>query len=719
MKQLLVRGGAVAVEVVPAPTATPGSIVVRVAYSCVSVGTETTSVRMSGMPLYRRALKQPEHVKRVLRVARDQGLIRTVQRVRGQLAAGLPTGYSAAGVVTELGDNVVGFSVGDRVACAGAGAANHAEFICVPVNLAVKIPDSVSLEHASTATLGAIALQGVRRAAPTLGETIGVMGLGIIGQLTVQLLRASGCRVVGVDLDSRRVATALRSGITHGIDAASESFVERVTKLTDGFGADAVIVTASTGTSDVIHEAMQACRKKGRVVVVGDVGLNLRRSDMYEKELDFLISTSYGPGRYDTRYEEDGLDYPLPYVRWTENRNLEEYLRLVADGAVSLDALDSRSYPIEDAPAAYALLSEPGPKPLLVTLRYANTDAMPSRTVHLRAAHPAATQRLQVALIGAGSFAEAMHLPNLAKLRASFQLHSVLSRTGSEAKSAAARHGAAIATTDLDAVLGDPEIDVVLITTRHDSHAELLLASLQAGKHVFVEKPLAMDAEELDRIERFFAEASAASRVTPVLMTGFNRRFSPALGRIREVLSGRTTPLLVDYRMNAGYVPLGSWLHGPEGGGRNIGEACHVYDLFDSLTGAEFIDVSARPIQELSKQWVKNDNFVATISYRDGSVCVLVYTALGNTAHPKERMEIFADGKVVTLDDYRSVAVAGGRYSTWRSVAQEKGHLQELSAFADCLIKGGPWPITLEEQLRAMRIAFAVEQRLNGTDVPR
>jgi predicted dehydrogenase len=712
MKQLLVRGGGVVVETVPAPRATPRSIVVRVAHSCVSVGTETTSVRMSGMPLYRRALKQPQHVKRVLEIARDQGLVRTLQRVRGQIAAGLPTGYSAAGIVIEVGDDVGGFSLGDLVACAGAGVANHAEVICVPVNLAVKVPDGVSLEHAATATLGAIALQGVRRAAPTLGETIGVMGLGIIGQLTVQLLSANGCRVVGVDINPSRVETALRGGMAHGIDASSASFVERMVKITDGYGADAVIVTASTSDSDVIHQAMQACRKKGRVVLVGDVGLSLRRSDMYEKELDFLISTSYGPGRYDTRYEDDGLDYPLPYVRWTENRNLEEYLRLLAQGSVSLDAFESRSYSIEDAPAAYALLSGPGPKPLLVTLSYPQSTELPSRTVQVRPVEPARTKGLRVALIGAGSFAEAMHLPNLAKMRDTFELRSVLSRTGSEAKSVAARHGAAIATTDIDSVLGDPAIDVVIITTRHDSHGDLVLASLAAGKHVFVEKPLAISPDELDRIERFFVDAAATGRVTPVLMTGFNRRFAPSVQRIREILRGRTTPLVIDYQMNAGYIPLNNWVHGPEGGGRNIGEACHIYDLFGSLTGSEHTNIVARSIRPNSKQWAKNDNFVATITYGDGSLCVLTYTAMGHKAHPKERMTIFGDSKVITLDEYRVVGVTGER-KPWRSLMIDKGHVGELEAFARCLIDGGSWPIPLEEQLRAMRVAFAVERQLS------
>ena len=713
MRQVLVRGGGVVVEDVPAPTASARAVLVRVAYSCVSVGTELTSVRLSGMPLYRRALKQPEHVRRVLAVAKDQGLIRTVQRVRGQLASGLPTGYAAAGTIVELGDEVAGFAVGDEVACAGAGIANHAEYINVPVNLAARVPAGVPLEHASTATLGAIALQGVRRASPTLGETVGVIGLGIIGQLTVQLLKANGCRVVGVDVDPARVATARRSGLDHGVDAASASFVERVHKLTDGFGADAVIVTAATASSEVIHDAMQACRKKGRVVLVGDVGLDLRRSDMYEKELDFLISTSYGPGRYDPKYEIEGLDYPLPYVRWTEQRNLEQYLDLLGRGVVRLAGIESRSFAVDEAPAAYALLGAPGPKPLLVTLRYPTANVAISHTIQLAPAAGRRTGRLRVALVGAGSFAEAVHLPNLAKLRDTFELRCVASRTGSDAKAVGVRSGAAYATTDVAEVLADKDVDVVLITTRHDTHASLALAALRAGKHVFVEKPLAIDEGQLAEIEAFFAER--AGTPSPVLLTGFNRRFAPGIARIREILRERTTPLLVDYRMNAGYIPPGHWVHGPEGGGRNVGEACHIYDLFAALTGGEPRSVSARAIEPRSKQWTRNDNFSATVAYSDGSVCTLVYTALGSPDHPKERMEIFADGKVVTLDDYRSVEVAGARISGWRSPTIDKGHLQELESFATAIREGGRWPIPLEEQLGTMRVAFEVERQLSGS----
>jgi predicted dehydrogenase/threonine dehydrogenase-like Zn-dependent dehydrogenase len=704
VKQVLIRGGGVAVEDVPAPVASPRGILVRVEWSCVSVGTESASVAMSGLPLYRRALKQPEHAKRALEIAKDQGFVRTFKRIRGQLAAGLPTGYSAAGVVVGVGTEVDGFAIGDRVACAGAGIANHAELIDVPVNLAVRVPEGVELDTASTVTLGSIALQGVRRAVPALGDAVGVIGLGILGQLTVQLLRAAGCRVLATDLDPDRVALA----VAHGAEDASGDFAARAQALTGGFGADAVIVTAATASSDPMHQAAQACRRKGRVVIVGDVGLELRRSDLYEKELDVVMSTSYGPGRYDPVYELEGQDYPLGYVRWTENRNMEEYLRMLAAGALDLSALPQERFEIDDAETAYAALGGER-KPLLVLLSYPEREDALRRRVETRTV-AAKSGRIGVALVGAGSFAQGSHVPNLQKLDDRFQIRAVMSRTGATAKAVASRANAAYATTDLSEVLADPEIDLVLIATRHDLHAAQTLAALQAGKHVFVEKPLALTEDELAEIEAFYADRADA----PLLMTGFNRRFSPAIARARELLAARTTPLVADYRMNAGYLPLDHWVHGPEGGGRNIGEACHVYDVFDALvSGAEIEAVTAQSIRGDGTRLAANDNFVATVGYADGSVCTLTYTALGNPEHPKERMEIFADDTVLTLDDYKSLGVTGGGKG-WRASTQQKGHLQELEALAATIRDGGPWPIPLEEQLRAMRIAFAVEDQIRG-----
>ena len=706
MKQVLIKAGSAAVEQVPAPQAGPRSILVRSRTSCVSVGTEMAGVRSSGESLYRRALKHPENVRKVMHRLRTEGLERTASFVKGKLAVGVPTGYSAAGVVIAVGAEVEGFAVGDRVACAGA-TANHAEVLDVPVNLAVAIPDSLGFADASTVTPGAIALQGVRRAAPTLGETVVVVGLGILGQITAQLLRANGCRVIGVDIAGDRIAAALHNGMDHGVDPAVESYVDRVHKLTEGFGADAVIVTAASSSNEVISQAMQACRKKGRVVLVGDVGLDLKRSDFYAKELDFLISTSYGPGRYDALYEEGGQDYPLPYVRWTENRNMAEYLRLLADGRVSLGNLSRRSFPVDDAQTAYESLKSGG-APLLVLLEYPERDGAVERRVNL----PHAATRagaVRVAVVGAGTFATNVHLPNLLTLKQDFALRAVMTRTGANARAIASQYGAAYASTDYKEVLADPEVDLVLIATRHDLHGSMAVEALRAGKHVLVEKPLTIHAADLERIAAVYADASRA----PVLMTGFNRRFSPAMRRAKELLAGRTTPLIVNYRMNAGFIPPESWVHGPEGGGRNLGEACHIYDLFNFLTDARVALVQASAVQPSGRQWHRNDNFVATVSYDDGSVCTLTYTAMGHRDHPKERMEIFADGKVLLLDDFLSLEIVGMRARGWSSPVADKGQLDELRALAAAL-KGGPWPISLEQQLRATAIAFEVEKQLSA-----
>src|SRR6266550_933746 len=543
MKQVFIRGGKTAVQHVPAPQVSPKSLLVRVLHSCVSVGTEIAGIKISALPLYRRALKQPHHVKRVLQVMRDQGIKRTFDRVTEQLAAGLPAGYSAAGIVVEVGTEVECFHQGDSVACAGAGVANHAEMIDVPVNLAVHLPAGLGTLEGSSVAIGSIALQGVRRASPSLGESIAVLGLGLLGQITAQMLRANGCRVIGMDVDTERVQIALASG------------------------------------------------KKGRVVLVGDVGLNLNRADFYAKELDFLISCSYGPGRYDPAYEEGGQDYALPYVRWTENRNMEEYLRLLAEGRITLTRLKPKIYSVDQTLEAYESLQQSGNKPLLVVLSYPDSETAMQRTIQLRPANTVKS-RLRLAVVGAGSFAQTVHLPNLAKLGKEFELHCVMSRTGANAKFAAERFGACYATTEYERVLADAEVDVVMIATRHNLHGRMVLQALQAGKHVFVEKPLTIYEEELQEIENYYC----THRDAPVLMVGFNRRFSPAVRRVQEVLANRSTPLIVNYRMNAGSLPAGHWVHSAEGGGRNLGEACHLYDLFNALTGAPFTTVSARSI---------------------------------------------------------------------------------------------------------------------------
>ncbi len=594
MKQVLIRKGEVVVEEVPAPRAEPGSVLVRVGNSCISVGTELSGIREGRVPLWRKALRNPDLVRKGLALVASQGVSRTREIVRGALDAGSPTGYSAAGTVMEAGEGVEDIRPGDRVGCAGAQCAFHAEVIRVPRNLAVRVPDTVSTTTASTVTLGAIALQGLRRADPTLGERFVVLGLGVLGQLTAQLLKANGCSVIGADLDPARVRLAKDLGMDAAIDPEGGDPVEQVMRMTGGAGADGVIVTASSASHEVVSTAFRCCRRKGRVVLVGDVGLHLRRGDFYRKEIDFRISTSYGPGRYDERYEEKGFDYPIGYVRWTENRNMAEYLRLLADGRVRVEPLLGGAFPVEEAPAAYDALRR-ADRPLMVLLSYpAGTETPDRSAVPNPHARPAASETVRIAVVGAGGFAKGTHLPNLAAMKDRFRLRAVVSRTGHNALAAARQHGAEYASTDYRQVLEDPEVDAVLLATRHDRHAAMALEALRAGKHVLVEKPLALTRDETAGIVDFYGTPPAGEG--PVLLTGFNRRFSPYARRLRELLEERRNPLVLSYRMNAGYLPAEHWVHTDEGGGRNLGEACHVYDLFTFLTGARVREVRAQAI---------------------------------------------------------------------------------------------------------------------------
>jgi len=703
VKQVLIRQGGIAVEEVPEPLCGPGRVLVRVSHSCVSPGTELASVRNAQTPLWRRALRQKEQVRRVLAMVRGQGLRATLARVRGRLGGGAATGYSAAGVAVAVGEGA-DFNPGEPVACAGAGLANHAGFVEVPMNLCVRIPPGVDTAQAATVTLGAIALQGVRRARPALGETVLVAGLGALGLLTVQMLAANGCAVFGSDPDPARRELAMALGAAACFDPEAEDVAARLSLRTGGLGADATLITASGRGDGIVAEAFRATRRKGRVVLVGDVGLNLQRSDFYAKELDFLVSCSYGPGRYDPAYEEAGLDYPAPYVRWTENRNMQAYLELVRSGRVRLEPLVGGIFPVEQAARAYRRLQSAG-RPALVLLAYAGKE--PVRRVETPAARRPGASGHRVALVGSGSFAQGVHLPILQRLGRPWSLHCVMNRSGASARSVAEQYGAAYATTELEQVLADPEVDWLLVCSRHDSHGDFVLRGLQAGKAVFVEKPLCLTAGGLQAIRDFYAGAPGG----PQLFTGYNRRFSPAAQALRSALAGRTSPLILDYRMNAGFVPGDSWLHGREGGGRNLGEACHVYDLFLALVGSPVVAVRAQGIGRGRGRYLHNDNFIATLRFQDGSLASLTYTALGSQGWPKEHLEAFWDDTVAVMEDYRSLAFHGVRRRGCASAQPEKGHLQEWQALARAVAEGR-WAIPLDQQLASAAIALQVEAEL-------
>jgi predicted dehydrogenase/threonine dehydrogenase-like Zn-dependent dehydrogenase len=605
--------------------------------------------------------------------------------------------------VIAVGAGVADLRVGDRVACAGAEHAFHAEIIRVPRNLCVPVPAGLGLDAAATVTLGAIALQGVRRAQPTLGETFAVIGLGLLGQLTVQLLKANGCRVIAMDIDAARVEQARVQGADFGLAAEDAATLERIYRLTDGHGADGAIITAATDSDALVSLAFRLCRKKGRVVLVGDVGLNLKRADIYEKELDFLVSTSYGPGRYDRRYEEEGLDYPIGQVRWTENRNMQEYLALLASRRVSPPVPLDTPFRIGDAAAAYATLA--GGKGLAALLEYPDAAREHARSVPNPSARPAAAGKLRLALVGAGNFARQAHLPVLAALADRCSIRAVMSRTGHNAQETARSTGAAYGTSDFQAVLDDREVDAVLIATRHDLHAELALRSLRAGKHVLVEKPLALRREDLAALR------AAQESGSPLLLTGYNRRFSPHAAALAAALRGRSGPVALEYHVNAGTLPGDHWLYGPQGGGRNLGEACHMYDLFGMLTDTRCSRVQALAGPAARPGVRRDDNFTATLAFEDGSIATLVYTALGDPASPKERLACHWDGRSAVLDDFRRLQISGAAPLETRM--QEKGLREQWIAFLDA-IRDGASPVPAWQQWQACEIALDVQHALDA-----
>jgi predicted dehydrogenase/threonine dehydrogenase-like Zn-dependent dehydrogenase len=721
VKQVLVKQGQIVVEDIPLPLIESGTVLVQVEYSSISTGTELSGIKTSGVPLWKRALQNPARVKSIMQMVTAQGVGATRGFVANRLAAstaGKPTGYSAAGRILEVGERIEDLVPGDRVACAGAQYAFHAEVIRVPRNLVVHVPETLETSVASTVTLGAIALQGIRRAQPTLGETFVVIGLGILGQLTAQMLQANGCRVIGIDLSKVRIQLARQLGMDVGIHPNDDNDIDQVARLTDGIGADGVIIAAATPSNVVISTAFRMCRKKGRVVLVGDVGLHLNRADFYEKELDFFISTSYGPGRYDRRYEEEGLDYPTSHVRWTENRNMAEYLRLLAEHKLEIKSLINTTYVIDEAATAYAVLESGENRPLIVLLSYPQkAHTRQEYVVRNPAARSAGQGKIRVAVVGVGEFARAVHLPNLKALTDQFYLQAVVNRSGHEAVVVAQQFGAARSSTDYSNVLEDPVIDAVIIATRHNLHAQMALEALRAGKHVLVEKPLALTQAELDSIRQFYDDATNGAHV-PVLLTGFNRRFSVYAHRIHELISERSNPMMINYRMNAGYMPLDHWVHGEEGGGRNRGEACHIYDLFTYFADSRLVHVETQPIAPSTEYYSPRDNFITIMKFEDGSVATLMYTSLGSTDHPKEQMEIFVDGKVIILDDYRQLTITGAKGKAIKTQVSDKGHRAELADFARAIQNGGKWPIPLWQQIQATAIALQVEGQLGSSVQP-
>jgi predicted dehydrogenase len=539
------------------------------------------------------------------------------------------------------------------------------------------------------------------------------MGLGILGQITAQILRVNGCRVVGTDLIPSRIQLAKQLGMDHGISPDEENPIDSMMRLSNGFGADGVIITASTPSSELVSTAFNMCRKKGRVIVVGDVGLDLDRADFYPKEIDFLISSSYGPGRYDHSYEEKGIDYPLGYVRWTENRNMEEYLRMIAEEKLNITPLINSTFELNNADLAYASLKKESEPPLIVLLSYSkpHDKRLDHSVIENPMAKGAGKNQVRLGLIGAGGFAKGMHLPLIQENKDLFHLYMVSSKTGHNSIATAKQFGADLSTTNNEELINNKNVDAVIITTRHNLHAGLACQALNQGKHVFVEKPLALNQVELDKIKTVYQKNSPENDL-PILLTGFNRRFSPYATKIKKLLQDRSDPVIINYTMNAGFIPPDHWVQSEEGGGRNLGEACHIYDLFTYLIDCQTSSIQAHSISIQNSKYSNRDNFTSMIKYSDGSLANLTYTAMGSNKYPKERMELFYEGKVIIMDDYKQLSVNGLKGSGFSTKSVDKGHKHMLESFGKAIQNGGDWPIPLWQQIQATEIAINVEEQL-------
>jgi predicted dehydrogenase/threonine dehydrogenase-like Zn-dependent dehydrogenase len=702
-----VRSGQLSVVELPDPVARPGQVLIANAASLISAGTEKTTIELAQKSLLGKARERPDHVRRALEKMRNEGFFRTLQQLREKLDEPLALGYSSAGTVLACGAGVQELRAGDRVASNGP----HAGVVSVPRNLCARVPDGVSLEHAAFATVGAIALQGVRLSRLGLGDTALVVGLGLVGQLTVALLRAAGCRVLGTDPDPAKCELALRAGAE---DARAGLEPQQVRERTAGLGADAVLIAASTPSNQPVELAAEAVRAKGRIVAVGTVGMNLPRRPIYFKEAEFVVSCSYGPGRYDPSYEEHGRDYPPAYVRWTEQRNLQAVLDLIAAGRLDPAPLISHRFDIADAARAYELI-QGGREPYLgVLLRYPEPDAgRLRRRVVLGAARAAG--RVGVGCLGAGNFARMVLLP-LVRREPRLRPVALCSAGATSAEHTGRKLGFEQIATGEREVLEHPDVSAVFVLTRHDQHARQVLEAIRAGKHVFVEKPLALDVEQVEQIEAALRERAEAA---PLVMVGFNRRFSPAARLAREVFDGVRSPLTVSVRFNAGAIPPDHWTQDEQvGGGRIVGEACHGIDLATYLVGSPPVRVHAESVGGPDAPRITDDQCFISLRHANGSLSSVAYLAGGDRAYPKERVEVFGGGRVAVIEDFRRLETsASGRRATRRFRGQDKGHRAEIEAFARALAEGEEPPIPWE-QLRAVSLASILAVRSLREGVP-
>lgn len=701
MKQVINTKGVITVEEVPAPACGPGDVKIGVTHSLISSGTETYTLAVTGQNLLSRAKDRPDLVKKVWERVKSQGVSAAIAAVQEKVNEPKSMGYSAAGVVLEVGAEVTKFAPGDRVACGGSTAA-HAEVVAVPENLVVRVPEGVETRHACFATIGAIAMQGVRRAHIELADNVVILGLGLVGQLAAQLAKVAGARVLGFDLAHDRVELAVKMGADAAYPLNSDALAH-VLDFTDGVGADAVIVAAATKSSQPVNDAIAMARSRGRISILGIVGLELDYHAFYAKELDVYMSRSYGPGRYDVNYEGRGLDYPISYVRWTENRNMGAVLELLAAGRLDVTPLISRVAPIHEAEKAYAELTAGEVRPLGIVLEYPQPSTAKTAPVPaVKTMRRGPRQVINAAVIGCGGFAKKERLPYLHKLP-DFRLKMLVSRSGPKVRQLAEQYGVPRYGTEYEEALADPEIDLVIIAAPNSLHGPITMAAARAGKDVLVEKPLAVNAEEMNRIAEVLQEHSVR------VMCGFNRRFAAASVGLKRFVDGRKEPKSVLYRCNVGLVPPGHFMHPPEEGGLVVGEACHFFDYCTWLIGADPVSVASASISYDGAHFVGSDNISSVVRYADGSTATVVYTTMGSVQLPKERIEVYCGGACAVLDDFTALRFFGASDKPW-SGTQDKGHRAMLTAVGEALRADREMPIGFDASCLSHMLTFRAQE---------
>jgi predicted dehydrogenase/threonine dehydrogenase-like Zn-dependent dehydrogenase len=707
MKQVIqnLRTGVTGAADVPCPKPKAGELLIATHASLISAGTEKMLVEFGRASLLEKVRQRSDKLPLVIDKIRTDGLLPAIAAVKSRLDQPMPLGYCNAGTVIEVGAGVAGFVPGDRVASNG----KHAEAVTVPVNLCARIPAGVGDDEAAFAPIAAIALQGIRLAAPTLGEAFVVTGLGLVGLITVQLLRANGCRVLGIDYDERKLALAQSYGAQTVDLSRGEDALGACSAFTQGRGADGVVIAAATSSNEPVHQAAQMSRKRGRIVLVGVSGLELSRADFYEKELSFQVSCSYGPGRYDPSYEERGNDYPLGFVRWTEQRNFEAVLDLLAQGKLDVKPLISHRFGVERAEEAYTLLSGPAPY-LGIILEYPRVNSLQDiASTAIPLPRPAAASRGApvIGVVGAGDYGSRVLIPAFRESRA--RLKTIVTSGGVSGTHVGSRNGFELASTDWEALLSDPEIDALVVATRHDTHARIARAAILAGKHVFVEKPLGIRVEEIDAVQSA-AQERGNDVHQPILMVGFNRRFAPLVVRMKELLESVREAKSFIMTVNAGAVPPGHWTRDPDsGGGRIVGEACHFIDLLRFLAGSAVVE------HQVAAARTRDACVTLTLRFSDGSTGALHYLSNGHRSFPKERLEVFCGGRILQLDNFRALRGFGWpgfkAMKLWR---QDKGQTACVDAFVTAVREGKPSPIPLSELIEVAKVTLAVAAAANA-----